>query len=132
MISITKKFRFEAAHQLQDWPEYHKCHNLHGHSYQVEITVTGPVPGDKSKPGAILDFYDMKVCADNSFMCWDHHNLNELLKERNTTAEFLVFRIADEYMQWLRNAGHSLLGVQLTKVRVYETQDGYAEWSIDK
>lgn len=37
---IGKRFTFEAAHQLANLPEGHKCGRLHGHSYNVEVVLT--------------------------------------------------------------------------------------------
>ena len=40
---LTKEFRFEAAHTLPSLPEGHKCRQMHGHSFKVEISVEGEV-----------------------------------------------------------------------------------------
>ena len=50
MFTITKKFSFEAAHRLaKGYPD--KCKNIHGHSFNGELTVSCEK----------LDFYDMGV-----------------------------------------------------------------------
>ena len=38
-IRITKKFRFEAAHALYGYDG--KCKNIHGHNYNLFVTVIG-------------------------------------------------------------------------------------------
>ena len=43
---IYREFTFEAAHRLPNVPEGHKCSRLHGHSYRVEVRVTGAVGDD--------------------------------------------------------------------------------------
>ena len=40
---LIKEFRFEAAHTLPSLPEGHKCRQMHGHSFKVEIAVEGEV-----------------------------------------------------------------------------------------
>ena len=40
-LELRKTFQFEAAHLLPKLPKAHKCRRLHGHSFQVEIVVTG-------------------------------------------------------------------------------------------
>lgn len=40
MIQLKKKFRFEAAHRLSEG-YVGKCANIHGHSWNGEITVEG-------------------------------------------------------------------------------------------
>lgn len=40
-VTITRSFGFEAAHRLPGHTG--KCHNLHGHSYKVELEIVGPI-----------------------------------------------------------------------------------------
>ena len=40
---LTKDFCFEAAHHLPSLPEGHKCIQMHGHSFKVEISIEGEV-----------------------------------------------------------------------------------------
>ena len=42
-ISLRRKFDFEAAQHLPSFPEGHKCRQLHGHSFILEVVVTGTV-----------------------------------------------------------------------------------------
>jgi 6-pyruvoyltetrahydropterin/6-carboxytetrahydropterin synthase len=50
MHTITKSIEFDAAHRLF----HHKgqCHNIHGHRYQVLVTVGG----EPNSEGMIMDF----------------------------------------------------------------------------
>ena len=41
-MELRKTFQFEAAHLLPHLPKSHKCRRLHGHSFRVEIAVSGP------------------------------------------------------------------------------------------
>ena len=59
MTTVTKLFEFEACHHL---PHYDgACHNLHGHSYKLEVTVSGQVSKNENDPkcGMIIDFKDL-------------------------------------------------------------------------
>ena len=60
IIRITKEFYFEMAHALfgYDGP----CKNIHGHSYQLSVTVKGKpiITQGNSKQGMIMDFTDLK------------------------------------------------------------------------
>lgn len=47
--TISKTFRFEAAHRIRGHP---KCGKLHGHSYSVTIELTG----DEAPGGMVLDY----------------------------------------------------------------------------
>ena len=40
-MKIIQAFTFEAAHRLPNVPATHRCHRMHGHSYRVELQVSG-------------------------------------------------------------------------------------------
>ena len=40
-MEIFKEFTFEAAHDLPNTPEGHKCRRLHGHSFRIRLAVEG-------------------------------------------------------------------------------------------
>lgn len=40
MFNITKSFTFDAAHRLFKLPTSHKCSNIHGHTYRVDVSIT--------------------------------------------------------------------------------------------
>ncbi|MDX5152105.1 MAG: 6-carboxytetrahydropterin synthase, partial [Acidiferrobacterales bacterium] len=46
-LEIFKVFYIEAAHRLPNLPETHKCSRLHGHSFRVEIHISGEVSKDQ-------------------------------------------------------------------------------------
>lgn len=83
-MEIFKEFTFEAAHRLPHVPEGHKCGRLHGHSYRVEVHVTGPVQDDA---GWVLDFADIKAAFAPLLDQLDHHYLNEVPGLANPTSE---------------------------------------------
>ena len=47
MMEIRKSFTIEAAHRLPNVAPDHKCARLHGHSFNVEIAVGGPIDPHK-------------------------------------------------------------------------------------
>lgn len=115
---IGKVFTFEAAHSLMEWPEDHPCKRVHGHSYKVEVLISGPILRMGKKPGAVVDFHEVgQYFREQIFNVVDHQNLNEVLAEKNTTAEFL----AEHILKMM----HRMYPVHL--VRVWETATGYAE-----
>ena len=59
-IRITKHFDFETAHALYGYDG--KCKNIHGHSYQLFVTVIGSPLDDDQHPknGMVMDFGDLK------------------------------------------------------------------------
>jgi 6-pyruvoyltetrahydropterin/6-carboxytetrahydropterin synthase len=84
---IIKTFRFEAAHSLDKAPAGHKCRRLHGHSYRVDVHVSGLVDPDS---GWVMDFGDVAKAVEPILRELDHHNLNEVPGLENSTSELLA------------------------------------------
>ena len=85
-MDIYKKFSFDSAHYLPNLPEDHKCKRMHGHTFNVEIHISGPI--DK-KIGWIMDFGDVKEVCDPVINQLDHIVLNEVPGLENPTSENL-------------------------------------------
>jgi len=123
MVSITKIYEFEAAHHLPN----HKgaCHQLHGHSYRLEITISGPIQIDGPSRGMVMDFSVLKGMVEslpiNYLDKLDHSNLNDYYD--NPTAEIMVQSIARDmrFMLWEKS-------ITLERVRLWETRTSYATW----
>ena len=86
-MDLFKSFTFEAAHRLPNVPAGHKCARLHGHSFNVEIHVTGPV-GEVS--GWVMDFSELKTAFKPIYDQLDHHYLNDIAGLENPTSERLA------------------------------------------
>lgn len=87
MTTIFKEFAFEAAHRLPHVPAGHKCGRLHGHSYRVEVHVSGTVD---ARTGMVMDFGDIKEAWKPLDEALDHRYLNELWNLENPTSENLA------------------------------------------
>ena len=108
-MRLYKDFSFEAAHRLPNVPADHKCARLHGHSFQVRVSVDGPV-GERT--GWVMDFAEMKAAFRPVYEQLDHRYLNEIAGLENPTSENLA--------RWIwRQLGPILGG--LTEVEVRET-----------
>ena len=119
--TLTKIFRFESAHHL---PGHRgKCARLHGHSYQLEVTVRGPIkdaPGE-SDHGMVMDFADLSQLVKNSVIeKLDHQELNEVTG-LHTTAENLAHWI------WSELTTQGLSEALLYRIRLWETESGFVE-----
>ncbi len=77
----------ECAHRLPNVPEGHKCARVHGHSFRVEIHVSGPVDPTL---GWVLDFADLKAAFEPLFQRLDHRYLNDVPGLENPTSEHLA------------------------------------------
>ena len=84
---IYREFTFEAAHRLPNVPDNHKCGRLHGHSYRVEVHVSGPVGEDT---GWVQDFGDLKAAFAPLDTLLDHNYLNDIEGLENPTSERLA------------------------------------------
>ena len=91
-MDIFKIFQIEAAHRLPNVPAGHKCARLHGHSFRIEVHVSGPLGGDS---GWVMDFADIKSAFAPVFEALDHHYLNEISGLENPTSERLAIWIWD-------------------------------------
>lgn len=86
-MDVFKRFQVEAAHRLPKVPPQHKCARLHGHSFRIEVRVSGPVAADS---GWVLDFADIAAAFEPYFAMLDHHYLNEIAGLENPTSENLA------------------------------------------
>ncbi len=91
-MEIFREFSFEAAHRLPNVRPDHKCARLHGHSFRVEVHVSGPVDPDL---GWVLDFADIKTAFRPLHDQLDHRYLNEIAGLENPTSENLAVWIWD-------------------------------------
>jgi 6-pyruvoyltetrahydropterin/6-carboxytetrahydropterin synthase len=115
-VRLVREFRFEAAHRLPNVPPGHKCARLHGHSFKIDVAVSGSVD---PKTGWFLD-YDV---VDGAFRplhdALDHRYLNEIPGLENPTSEFLARWVWDRLLPALPS---------LECVTVHETCDARCEY----
>ena len=128
MLTITKEFQFDAAHRLwsdhlseeQNFKIYGKCSKLHGHTYRLQVSVSGTVRND----GMILNFTELKTFVQETFLSrYDHAYLNELEEYDNlpVTAEIMVSHIYNVLDEELGRKD-----VLLQSVVLYETPTSWA------
>lgn len=82
--TMTKDFTFEAAQTLPSAPEGHKCRLMHGHSFKVEISVTGEVD---PHIGWIYDHAKITGAMKPLIDRLDHSYLNDIEGMENPTIE---------------------------------------------
>lgn len=120
MTTVTKIYNFEASHNLP----HHKgaCHNLHGHSYKLEVTIGGLVNSDINSPqcGMIIDFKNLKDIIEKVAGKYDHSYLNDYFE--NPTAEIMVRKIAEDIAELLPN------NCGVVSCKLWETATSYAEY----
>jgi 6-pyruvoyltetrahydropterin/6-carboxytetrahydropterin synthase len=140
-IRVTKEFRFEAAHALMGYDG--PCKNVHGHSYELSVTVIGPPVTDRSsvKLGMVMDFGDLKRIIkkhivdpfDHALLLNEDMPAQELqrLGEPFTNVLFLPYQPTSEnfLVDFAKRIGDLLPpGIKLHSLRLRETANSYAEW----
>jgi 6-pyruvoyltetrahydropterin/6-carboxytetrahydropterin synthase len=108
-MELFKQFSIEAAHWLPNVPADHKCRRMHGHSFQIQVHVRGPVD---PQLGWVMDFAEIKAAFAPVEDEIDHRCLNDVEGLENPTSENLA--------RWLWKRLRPALPL-LSKVVVQET-----------
>ena len=88
-VELTRAYRFEAAHRLPMVPPDHKCARMHGHSFVVEVMVSGEAD---PRTGWLIDFGDITAVVEPLLKSeLDHRTLNDVPGLENPTSEHLCF-----------------------------------------
>jgi 6-pyruvoyltetrahydropterin/6-carboxytetrahydropterin synthase len=141
MITCTRRLEFDAAHRVMNHES--KCATLHGHRYVIEITAEAE---QLDSLGRIIDFSVLKAKV-GTWMDreWDHtaiiycedeqtiqglHNVPGFkpifLSEFNPTAE----NMAEYLLKVICPRELEGTGVRVSRVRVYETPNCYADATL--
>ena len=140
-IRITKEFRFEAAHALHGYDG--PCKSIHGHSYELSVTVSGTPLENKESPktGMVMDFGDLKKiikkniidAVDHSLILNNNYPVEDVQKISEVfcnivwvgyqpTSENLLADFAARIIPLLPE------GVKLYSLKLRETATSFAEW----
>ena len=107
---IGRTYRFESAHFLPKVPEGHRCRNLHGHNYRVEVVYCGQL----DSRGFVADFAEIDADIAPLLKLVDHRLLNDVPGLENPSAELIARWFLDRLP-----LAHL--------IRVYENDDCWAE-----
>ena len=135
MILLTRRATFSASHYYwnPDWTEerneavFGRCANRngHGHNYTLEVTVAGEV---NPVSGFVVDLKWLKELMEREVLAaYDHRHLNKEVAEfvkTIPTTENIAIAIWNRLESPVATAG----GAALSRVRVYETDDIFAEY----
>jgi 6-pyruvoyltetrahydropterin/6-carboxytetrahydropterin synthase len=141
-IRITKEFSFETGHALYGYDG--KCRNVHGHSYQLAVTVIGRPIADPNnvKYGMVIDFGDLKkIVREEVVDVFDHATVfnantphlelakelqardhNVLLVDYQPTSEMMIIDFAQKIKRRLPK------NIKLHSLILRETGSSYASW----
>tara|TARA_B100000427_G_scaffold244716_1_gene207707 strand:- start:121 stop:519 length:399 start_codon:yes stop_codon:yes gene_type:complete len=128
---ITRRERFASAHRLYN-PKldsksnkqlFEKCHDLHGHNYQLFVTVTGNINPDS---GFVIDLKDLKqIIHTHIINKLDHKLINDVdfMKDTIATTENLCLKIWNELEKPIQE-----IGAKLYKIKILETENNFVEY----
>lgn len=135
-VRVTRRLHFSAAHRLHN-PEFDEARNAevyglcnnpnwHGHNYELDVTVEGPVDRDT---GYVLDLKQLRdVVEDVAIRDLDHRNLNldvTWMSGILPSTENLVVAL------WRRIAP-ALPAGKLVRLVLWETPRNYVEYTGDE
>ncbi len=135
MIELTRRATFSASHYYWNdaWPAevnervFGRCANRngHGHNYTLEVTVAGE---PDAVTGFVVDLKWLKDVMETEVVgVYDHRHLNLEVPEfarMIPTTENIAIAAWKRLQPPLNHAG----GVRLSRVRVYETPEIFAEY----
>ena len=138
MYTISCEAHFDAAHFLHG--HHGACRNLHGHRWRVRAYVSSDkLIEDGGSRGMVMDFGDIKPALKSIADKLDHKLIAEKDTMRSATALMLEeegFAIAEvDFRPTAENFAKYIFdelksgGITPSKVRVYESEDAYAEYS---
>jgi len=87
VFELVHTVRFEAARRLTRVPPGHKCGNLYGLAFYLDIHVVGALD---PATGWVVDFGEIEAAFAPLYDRLDHHHLNEVEGLENPTSEVLV------------------------------------------
>ncbi|MBN2614566.1 MAG: 6-carboxytetrahydropterin synthase [Bacteroidales bacterium] len=138
---MTKEFKFEAAHALKDYDGL--CRNIHGHSYELKVTVSGTAIRDENSPklGMVMDFGDLKKIVREEIVGQFDHSVilykkmpaklisdlkdqfeRIIITDYNPTSEEMLVDFARRIKARLPE------NIELQYMLLRETVTSYAEW----
>lgn len=144
-IRISKEFKFEMAHALPGYDGL--CKNIHGHSYELIVTVAGIPINDANNPknGMVMDFGQLKkIVRENIVDKFDHslvlpNGFNPtlvdelksnyeriILLDYQPTSELMIADFAERIKNNLPE------NIDLKYLLLRETVTSYAEWYADE
>lgn len=125
MFEIHVSAEFEAAHRVAGYNG--KCDRLHGHSWIVEVSVTGK---KLDNLGMLVDFKVVKGRLRDLLETLDHQYLNELpafADGHNPTAEHIAKYVYEE----MAKAEFFDDNVKLKYIQVWESPKSSAIYSLE-
>ena len=120
LYALTVRTSFAAAHRLREYEG--NCERLHGHNWQVEVTVES---GSLNPGGIAIDFRAIKGALGELLAGFDHRYLNEVppFDDVNPSSENIARHLFEGMERKIPGP------VRVARVTVWESEDARAEYS---
>lgn len=127
-MTITTRVEVAIGHRL--WQYVGKCAHLHGHNYQVSVTLSG----EPNALGMVVDFSDVKKALKEILAPFDHAMVLHqddpfvpLLKQEHAKLVTLTENpTAENFASLFFSLLSERFPEQVERVKVQETEDGWA------
>lgn len=142
MLQVTRIFHFEMAHAIHGYAG--ACRHIHGHSYELHVSARQINCNDDYLPasGFVMDFKELKQLMEPIIASLDHKLVlsGAYIKNHPGIGE-LVNLVAWEHepsaeniLTFIRLSLQKTLPptIELHKLKIYETENSYAEWENNK
>jgi|SRR3989338_8605797 len=118
MYELTVISDFAAAHNLRQYEG--ECENLHGHNWNVEVTVASK---KLNKIGLGVDFKILKRTLENILKRLDHKYLNEIqpFDKENPSSENIARYIFKQFQKEIKDKN-----IKTARVKVWESENAAA------
>ncbi|QLB21220.1 6-carboxytetrahydropterin synthase QueD [Vespertiliibacter pulmonis] len=139
MFKIAKEFSFDMAHMLDGHDG--KCKNLHGHTYTLQVEITGKLHQNGAKSGMVMDYSDLKTTVKTHIIeKFDHAFIYDITSERECQVANLLNSLnsktfglstrttAEQMAKYIFDALKEQ-GLPVSLVRLWETPTSYCEYS---
>lgn len=139
MFKIAKEFSFDMAHMLDGHDG--KCQNLHGHTYKLQVEVSGELVAEGVKRGMVIDYSDLKSVVKREILDpMDHAYIYDLNSERESQVAKLLIDLnskvygipnrttAEEMAKYIFEKLEKV-GLPVSLIRLWETPTSYCEYS---
>lgn len=138
MFKIAKEFSFDMAHMLDGHDG--KCKNLHGHTYTLQVEISGELHEKGAKSGMVMDYSDLKAAVKTHILDkMDHAFIYDSTSEKETkvaqllnTLDSKTFAIparttAEQMAKYMFDT-LSEAGLPVSLIRLWETPTSYCEY----
>ncbi|WP_373768040.1 6-carboxytetrahydropterin synthase QueD [Glaesserella sp.] len=139
MFKIAKEFSFDMAHMLDGHDG--KCQNLHGHTYTLQVEISGELHADGAKSGMVMDYSDLKAVVKQHILDkMDHAFIYDTTSEKeckvarlldsldSKTLGIPVRTTAEQMAKYIFDT-LTAEGLPVSLIRLWETPTSYCEYT---